>query len=165
MNNDKFVRERVELMKNIGLINPDIDTEQCVEVVNLVLSEQEDKNNKSDLLLEYNDEILDIVALGDMETVDISVTGDQLFYCNGILTKNSMGIAHVSDVILSIFQTEEDMELGLVKLGMIKNRYGPRGMVQPMCIDYETLSISQSEESEELMDDEELSVLERLSKN
>jgi replicative DNA helicase len=77
----------------------------------------------------------------------------------------SMGIAHVSDCIMSIFQSDEDMELGIIKLGMIKNRYGARGMVQPMRIEYETLTVLQSEESAELMDDDDLSILERLTKN
>jgi replicative DNA helicase len=77
----------------------------------------------------------------------------------------SMGIAHVSDCIMSIFQSDEDMELGIIKLGMIKNRYGARGMVQPMRIEYETLTVLQSEESAELMEDDDLSILERLTKN
>jgi len=79
----------------------------------------------------------------------------------------SIGAAATSDIILSIFQSEEDQELGLIKLGMIKNRYGPRGMVQTMKIDYPTLSISQSNESEECFgsDSDELDLLERLSNN
>jgi replicative DNA helicase len=74
----------------------------------------------------------------------------------------SIGVAATADVIMSIFQTEEDMELCLVRLGMMKNRYGSRGMVQVMKILYETLSIIQSEEDEEVMGDEDLSILERL---
>jgi hypothetical protein len=65
---------------------------------------------------------------------------------------------------MSIFQSDEDMELGIIKLGMIKNRYGSRGMVQPMRIEYETLTVLQSEESAELMDDDDLGILERLAK-
>jgi len=76
----------------------------------------------------------------------------------------SIGTAHVSDVLISIFQSEEDQELGIIKLGMMKNRYGPRGMVQPMRIQYDTLTIVQSEEDVELiMEDEEMSLLERLA--
>ena len=76
----------------------------------------------------------------------------------------SIGVAATADVILSIFQTEEDMEMGLIRLGMMKNRFGPRGMVQAMRIDYATLTVSQSGEDEELMGEEDLSLLERLSK-
>jgi hypothetical protein len=47
---------------------------------------------------------------------------------------------------------------------MMKNRFGMRGMVQAMRIDYQTLTVYQSEEDEEeLMNDEELSLLEKLS--
>jgi hypothetical protein len=38
-------------------------------------------------------------------------------------------------------------------------------MVQPMRIDYNTLTITQSEEEEEVMNDDDLSVLERLAKS
>jgi archaellum biogenesis ATPase FlaH len=75
----------------------------------------------------------------------------------------SMAVAHVSDVIVSIFQSDEDREMGLIKLGMMKNRYGARGMVQAMKIDYPTLTISQSSEESEIMDDDEMSLLEKFS--
>lgn len=72
----------------------------------------------------------------------------------------SIGLAATADVILSIFQNEEDMELGIIRLGMMKNRYGPRGMTQAMIIEYTTLSIEQSDEEEETMRDEDVSVME-----
>lgn len=75
----------------------------------------------------------------------------------------SIGVAATADVIMSIFQTEEDMEMGLIRLGMMKNRFGPRGMVQAMKIIYDTLSIRQSDEDEECFGDEDLSVLEKLA--
>lgn len=74
----------------------------------------------------------------------------------------SIGVAATADCIISIFQSEEDMELNIIRFGMMKNRYGPRGMVQSMNIDYSTLTVTQSDESEEVMDDGELSLLERL---
>jgi replicative DNA helicase len=77
----------------------------------------------------------------------------------------SIGVAATADVILSIFQTDEDQEMGIIKLGMIKNRYGPRGMIQPMIIDYSTLTINQSDENEETMGDSELGLLEMLSED
>lgn len=76
----------------------------------------------------------------------------------------SIGVAATADVILSIFQAEEDMEMGLIRLGMMKNRFGPRGMVQAMRIIYDTLTILQADEDEEIMDDEELSFLDKLEK-
>lgn len=161
----KFIEQKVELMRELGLTDIETPTDRYVDMMKLVLQEQEDKNRITDSLITYDDEIIEIEYLGDMETVDISVTGDQLFYCNDILTKNSIGVAAVSDVILSIFQSEEDQELGLIKLGMIKNRFGPRGMVQAMRIDYQTLNLSQSDEDEEVMGQEEMSLLEKLANN
>jgi replicative DNA helicase len=76
----------------------------------------------------------------------------------------SISISTTADVLISIFQNEEDQELGVIRLGMMKNRFGPRGMVQAMRIDYSTLSIYQSEDDEEeIMNDDELSLLEKLS--
>ena len=59
----------------------------------------------------------------------------------------SVGLAATADVIVSIYQNEEDRELGIIRLGMMKNRYGPRGHTQAMRIDYTTLTITQAEES------------------
>jgi replicative DNA helicase len=76
----------------------------------------------------------------------------------------SIGVMQTGDVGVSIFQSEEDKELGLIKIGMMRNRYGPMGMVQAMRIEYETLTITQSDEDEEeVMGEEDLSVLERLA--
>lgn len=75
----------------------------------------------------------------------------------------SLAIAMTADVILSIFQSEEDMEMGLIRLGMMKNRFGPKGMVQAMRIFFDTLTVKQSDEEEEVMGDEDLSILERFS--
>lgn len=75
----------------------------------------------------------------------------------------SLGLVATSDVIISIFQKEEDTELGIIRLGMMKNRYGPRGMTQTMSIDYPTLTIKQSDESEDPMDEGDMSLLEKLS--
>ena len=58
----------------------------------------------------------------------------------------SVGLAATADVIVSIYQNAEDRELGIIRLGMMKNRYGPRGHTQAMRIDYSTLTITQSEE-------------------
>ena len=71
----------------------------------------------------------------------------------------SIGLAATADVILSIFQNDEDRDLGIIRLGMMKNRYGPRGMTQPMRINYSTLSIEQADDVDDLEDDNTLSSL------
>lgn len=66
----------------------------------------------------------------------------------------SIGLAATADVIVSIYQNIEDRELGIIRLGMMKNRYGPRGHTQAMRIDYSTLTITQSESdgNEDILD-------------
>ena len=67
----------------------------------------------------------------------------------------SIGLAATADAIISIFQNEEDRGIGIIRLGMMKNRYGPRGITQAMRIDYSTLTIEQADDIEvdEGMDD------------
>jgi replicative DNA helicase len=65
----------------------------------------------------------------------------------------SIGLAATADCIVSIYQNEEDRELGIIRLGMMKNRFGPRGHTQPMRIDYSTLTITESED--DIGDDED----------
>ena len=60
----------------------------------------------------------------------------------------SIGLAATADVIVSIYQNEEDRELGIIRLGMMKNRYGPRGMTQAMRINYSTLTIEEADDIE-----------------
>jgi replicative DNA helicase len=75
----------------------------------------------------------------------------------------SIGLAATADVILSIFQNEEDQEMNIIRLGMMKNRYGPRGMVQPMRIDYNTLTIEQSDEELNSFGGDDVSLLEKFA--
>lgn len=78
----------------------------------------------------------------------------------------SIGLCATADCITSIFQNEEDRELGVIRLGMMKNRYGARGTTQAMRIDYSTLSISQSDEDPVLQEeysDSTFRILEALS--
>ena len=71
----------------------------------------------------------------------------------------SIGLAATADVIMSIYQNEEDRELGIIRLGMMKNRYGPRGNTQAMRIDYPTLSIEEADDIDLDEDDNTLQSL------
>lgn len=75
----------------------------------------------------------------------------------------SVGLAATADVIVSIFQNEEDRELNIIRLGLMKNRYGPRGYTRAMNIDYSTLTITQSEDNTFDEDDSAFSALELLN--
>ena len=55
----------------------------------------------------------------------------------------SLGVAFTADVVWSIYQEDGDQELGIIKVGGIKNRLGPKHGATAMRIDYTTLSLSE----------------------
>jgi replicative DNA helicase len=57
----------------------------------------------------------------------------------------SIGLAATADCIMSIWQEDEDTELGIIRMGMVKNRYGQNFGSTEMNIDYTTLTLSESE--------------------
>ena len=57
----------------------------------------------------------------------------------------SIGLAATADCIMSIWQEEEDAELGIIKLGMMKNRFGANFGSCTMRIDYSTLTLKEDE--------------------
>ena len=146
MNNENailFALKKINLLKHLGLLSSETDDLKYKEVLTKILEEQEEKNKISDALINYNDEITEITFLGDKETIDISVTGDSLFYCNDILTKNSIGLASTCDIICSLWQTEEDRELGVINMGIQKNRFGPNFGHSSFKCNYETLTLKE----------------------
>lgn len=75
----------------------------------------------------------------------------------------SIGLAATADVIVSIFQNDEDRELEIIKMGMMKNRFGARGTTTAMKIDYSTLTITQADEEIGGVDSEMLGTLSMFS--
>ncbi len=61
-------------------------------------------------------------------------------------TSESMGLAHTADVILPIWQEDGDKELGVLKMGITKNRFGPNHGSTSFHIDYPTLTLSETED-------------------
>ena len=57
----------------------------------------------------------------------------------------SIGMAATADCIFSIYQDDEDKELGIVKMGMMKNRFGANFGTTAMRIDYNTLTLSEDD--------------------
>lgn len=57
-------------------------------------------------------------------------------------TSESMGLSHTADAQFSIWTEEEDFELGIIHLGITKNRFGPRDCHTVLQIDYPTLSLT-----------------------
>lgn len=57
----------------------------------------------------------------------------------------SIGLATTADAIISIWQKEEDKELGIINLGMSKNRFGPNFGSIALKVDYNTLTITEDD--------------------
>lgn len=108
-------------------MSKDMDVFELTDLLIAMEIEKEEKQSIEDSRLDFDDEIVEIEEVGELETVDISVTGSQLFYCNGILTKNSMGIAHTADFILGLITSEELEAMGRLMLKQLKNRWGDLG--------------------------------------
>ena len=61
-------------------------------------------------------------------------------------TSESMGIAHTVDAQISIWTVEEDKDLHLIHMGIVKNRYGPRDCQSILEIDYTTLKLKEPDD-------------------
>jgi hypothetical protein len=87
----------------------------------------------------FVDEIVSIEKIGIEETIDIEVSGDNLFFANNILTHNSaisssdlnlsdtsesIGITHTVDYMFGLISTEELEGLNQILVKQLKNRYG-----------------------------------------
>jgi replicative DNA helicase len=57
----------------------------------------------------------------------------------------STGLAATADAIFTIWQKDEDKELGVVNLGVVKNRFGPNFGNTVLRVDYHTLSLKEDE--------------------
>lgn len=89
------------------------------------------------------DEIVSIKKIGKRSTIDINVSGDNLFFANDILTHNSgftssdiemtdvsesFGTAATADMILAIIRTEELDNLNQIMIKQLKNRYSDKSI-------------------------------------
>jgi replicative DNA helicase len=64
----------------------------------------------------------------------------------------SYGLAATADAIFSIWREEEDIEMGVLKLGVMKNRFGENYGSVIMEIDYDTLTLKQASEQVQSID-------------
>ena len=55
-----------------------------------------------------------------------------------------MGLSHTVDAQFSIWTEEGDNELGIIHLGVMKNRFGPRDIATTLEIEYPTLTLKES---------------------
>jgi len=104
-------------------IGKELDVFDVTDLLIKLEKEKHYKNIKSDEVLDYDDEIIKIEEVGLLETIDISVSGDNLFYCNDILTKNSFGVPAIADFMCAIINSEELYDLNQMMIKQLKNRY------------------------------------------
>jgi hypothetical protein len=124
---EKCLKQAIYLVDNdlsIGKVGVD----QLADTLYKLEKEKQEKNAITDQQLDYNDEIVAIEEIEEeLETIDISVSGDNLFYCNGILTKNSFGLPATADLMLALITNEELEQSGQVMVKQLKNRYNDPG--------------------------------------
>jgi hypothetical protein len=125
MNRQELCFEKAIKMIELGVVqlSEEMDVFKLTDLLIKLEEEKEYKNNKSDNLIDYNDEIVDIKDVGVMDTIDISVSGDNLFYCNDILTKNSFGLPATADFMFALITNEELEALNQILVKQLKNRY------------------------------------------
>jgi len=58
-------------------------------------------------------------------------------------TSESMGLSHTVDAQFSIWTEEGDNDLGIIHMGIVKNRFGPRKHTTILGIDYPTLTLKE----------------------
>lgn len=76
----------------------------------------------------------------------------------------SYGLAATADAIFSIWREEEDIEMGVLKLGVMKNRFGENFGSVVMEIDYDTLTLREASETVQNIDmTETINALDMLS--
>lgn len=104
----------------LGLSN--LDVFELSDLLIKLEQDKEDRNSFTDSYINFNDEIVSIEDVGIKETIDISVSGDNLFYCSDILTKNSFGVVACIDTMVALIKTDELEQLDQVMFKQIRNR-------------------------------------------
>ena len=103
--------------------------------------------------IEFDDEIISIEECGYIDMIDFDVSGNKLFFADGILTHNSstnsidevdnsnvsdsMGTVMTADFMLFLLQNEEMKEKKEIVCKITKNRFAGRTDTWLMNIDYE----------------------------
>ena len=118
-----FVKAVKMVESGMVKLTDEMDIFQLTDLLIKLEEEKAYKNSKSDQNIEYNDEIISIEDVGELETIDISVSGDNLFYCNDILTKNSFGLPATADFMVALIATDELKAINQIMIKQLKNRY------------------------------------------
>ena len=134
MNEDKELLSYIQCSNQAQIIidNPNIfknwnnitDVELLTGILYNLKEEREEHSAVTDTYIDYNDEIVSIEECDEMELMDITVSGDNLFYINDIVTKNSHGISMTADLMFGLISTPELEQLGHLRVKQLKNRFG-----------------------------------------
>lgn len=65
------------------------------------------------------------------------------------------GINKTGDVIIGISRTEEDIEMGIMRFNLMKNREGPKDIFKLLKIDFDTLNIIEDDNLDQIEEHEE----------
>lgn len=66
------------------------------------------------------------------------------------MTGESIGLSQTVDAQMSIWSEDGDEELGIIRMGMMKNRFGPNYGNLIMKINYDTLKVTQDQEGDDV---------------
>jgi hypothetical protein len=147
---DLYLNEAQILLKKLGLEdNVEIDEIELADFIrdyHIAYNKILEENDKA---IDYNDEIVSIEDVGELETMDITVSDDHLFYCNDILVKNSFGLPHTLDLFLGLITTEDLRKRGQFLIKQLKNRYNDPSYYNRFFIgvDYSKMRLYDLEES------------------
>ena len=120
LENSCFIKAQIMIEKGLVKLSEEMDIFKLTDLLIKLEKEKLFKDSLNDEKIDYNDEIVSIEEVGTMETVDISVSGDNLFYCNDILTKNSFGLPATADFMFALISTEELESLNQIMVKQLK---------------------------------------------
>lgn len=76
------------------------------------------------------------------------------------------GINKTGDVIIGISRTEEDIEMGIMRFNLMKNREGPKDIFKLLKIDFDTLNIIEDDTLDQIKEHEEhYNMFEQMNEN
>jgi len=108
------------------------------EVANYLYNEEickaEREKYHDQKLIDFDDEIVEIEELEERELLDIQVSGDNLFYANNVLTKNSVGLPMTLDFFAAMTTDDVLQENNQQLLHLLKTRWGAKADVKPQLV-------------------------------
>lgn len=122
-----------------------------VDVDDFISMLDEERRVYESQTLNFNDEIISIEYIGEVEMIDFAVSDNQLFYANNILIHNcatnntqadnsavsdSYGSVMTADMLMFLLQTEEMKANGDIICKITKNRFSGKTETFPMRVDY-----------------------------